>query len=56
MPGGVASSFKIDEDGLYINDGVQGGAPSYRNTLLIHKVKFDTFRKEVVGVVKDRFQ
>ena len=38
MAGGVATSFVIDEKGLYINDGVQGGAPSYRNTLLIHKV------------------
>lgn len=37
VPGGVASSFKIDHEGQYINDGVQGGAPSYRNTLLLHK-------------------
>jgi hypothetical protein len=38
VPGGVATSYKIDKDGLFINDGVQGGAPSYRNTLLLHKV------------------
>ncbi|CAF0908811.1 unnamed protein product [Brachionus calyciflorus] len=37
VAGGVASSYKIDQNGLYINDGVQGGAPSYRNTLLLHK-------------------
>lgn len=37
VAGGVASSYKIDENGLYINDGVQGGTPSYRNTLLLHK-------------------
>ncbi len=36
--GGVATSHIIDDQGLYINDGVQGGAPSYRNTLLLHKV------------------
>ena len=41
VAGGVASSFKIDDDGLYINDGVQGGTPSYRNTLLLHKVRGD---------------
>lgn len=32
--GGVATSENIEGKGnLYINDGVQGGAPSYRNTL-----------------------
>ena len=37
--GGVATSVNIDDNnGLYINDGVQGGAPSYRNTILLHKV------------------
>ena len=36
--GGVATSHIINDQGLYINDGVQGGAPSYRNTLLLHKV------------------
>jgi protoporphyrinogen oxidase len=38
--GGVATSVKINGDGLFINDGVQGGAPSYRNTLLLHKVTY----------------
>lgn len=37
-PGGVATSVKINDEGLFINDGVQGGAPSYRNTLLLHKL------------------
>ncbi len=43
VAGGVATSYQIDENGLYINDGVQGGATSYRNTLLLHKVKHPFF-------------
>jgi len=35
VPGGVATSEDIG-GGLTINDGVQGGAPSYRNTLRFH--------------------
>jgi predicted NAD/FAD-binding protein len=37
VPGGVATSHTLNDQGLFINDGVQGGAPSYRNTLLLHK-------------------
>ena len=36
--GGVATSFNVDKYGTFINDGVQGGSYSYRNTLLLHKV------------------
>jgi predicted NAD/FAD-binding protein len=32
IPGGVATSKELD-DGLYINDGVQGGSPMYHNTI-----------------------
>lgn len=45
--GGVATSVKIDDKGLFINDGVQGGAPSYRNTILLHKVIF-TFSHHLI--------
>jgi predicted NAD/FAD-binding protein len=38
VPGGVATSVKVGDEGLYINDGVQGGATSYRNTIQLHKV------------------
>ena len=34
--GGVATSEDVG-DGVVINDGVQGGAVSYRNTLLLHE-------------------
>jgi predicted NAD/FAD-binding protein len=32
-PGGVATSIEIDHKGMYINDGVQGGSPMYKNTI-----------------------
>jgi predicted NAD/FAD-binding protein len=38
VAGGVATAVKINDKGLFINDGVQGGSYSYRNTLLLHKV------------------
>ncbi len=38
VAGGVATAVEINESGLFINDGVQGGSFSYRNTLLLHKV------------------
>lgn len=34
--GGVATSFDLP-DGRFINDGVQGGSPAYRNTLMLLK-------------------
>jgi uncharacterized protein with NAD-binding domain and iron-sulfur cluster len=34
VPGGVASSCTL-RDGRVLNDQVQGGAPSYRHTLLL---------------------
>jgi predicted NAD/FAD-binding protein len=34
--GGVATSLELDS-GIYINDQVQGGTPSYRNTILLLK-------------------
>eukprot|EP00667_Euglena_gracilis_P006630 EG_transcript_6685 len=36
VAGGVATSEAVGGAGLVINDGVQGGAKSYRNTLLLH--------------------
>eukprot|EP00053_Salpingoeca_punica_P010939 m.97728 g.97728 ORF g.97728 m.97728 type:complete len:470 (+) comp15540_c0_seq1:156-1565(+) len=36
VPGGVATSEDMGQ-GDWINDGVQGAAPSYHNTLLLHK-------------------
>jgi predicted NAD/FAD-binding protein len=38
VAGGVATSVEINHPGRFINDGVQGGSFSYRNTLLLHKV------------------
>lgn len=34
--GGVATSFDLP-DGRFINDGVQGGSPAYRNTAMLLK-------------------
>lgn len=34
--GGVATSFDLS-DGRFINDGVQGGSPAYRNTAMLLK-------------------
>ena len=37
IAGGVATSENVGCQDDWINDGVQGGAPTYRNTLLFHQ-------------------
>ena len=43
MPGGVAVSNDLERRGTFVNYGVQGGTPTYRNTMnLINEFGFET--------------
>ena len=43
VPGGVAATSDIEQRGTYVNYGVQGGTPTYRNTVnLISEYGFET--------------
>ena len=43
VPGGVAATNNIEQRGTYVNYGVQGGTPTYRNTVnLISEYGFET--------------
>ena len=43
VPGGVAATSGIEQRGTYVNYGVQGGTPTYRNTVnLISEYGFET--------------
>ena len=43
MPGGVAATNSLERRGTYVNYGVQGGTPTYRNTMnLINEFGFET--------------